>query len=46
MPNAHQPVRYRTECVRRRRRITAGQITAGAVVLVAMAGFFLVLVNL
>ncbi|MEO9247730.1 hypothetical protein ABDK96_08570 [Citricoccus nitrophenolicus] len=46
MPNSSKQVRYRTEYVRKRSRITAGQITAGVVVLVVLTGFFLVLVNL
>lgn len=50
MPNTSKnnvkPVRYRTEYVRRRRRITPAQITASVVVLVAMVGLFLLLMNL
>lgn len=51
-PRAAQPtppnrqVRYRTEYVRRRSRISPAQITAAAVVLVALVAFFLVLMNL
>lgn len=46
MPNNSKQVRYRTEYVRRRSRITAAQIWAGVVVVVVLVGLFLVLMNL
>ncbi|MEV4901979.1 hypothetical protein AB0K08_11615 [Citricoccus sp. NPDC055426] len=46
MPNSNKPVRYRTEYVRRRSRVTGAQIAAGVVVVAVLVGFFLVLMNL
>lgn len=46
MPNKNKQLRYRTEYVRRRSRVSPAQIASGVMVVVVLVGLFLVLMNL